>query len=73
MEHEDVDPRAARHRIDRGGYTTELEVKRVALPVTSGTGSTTTKKKSGKTLKVYGVQSNDQVGVVGTTQASKKK
>ena len=34
---------------------------------------TTTKKKSGKTLKVYGVQSNDQVGVVGTTQASKKK
>lgn len=65
---------SARHRIDRGGgYTTELEVKRVALPVTSGTSGTTAKKKSGKTLKVYGVQSNDQVGVVGTTQASKKK
>lgn len=65
---------SARHRIDRGGgYTTELEVKRVALPVTSGTSGTTTKKKSGKTLKVYGVQSNDQVGVVGTTQASKRK
>lgn len=65
---------SARHRIDRGGgYTTELEVNRVALPITSGTSGTTTKKKSGKTLKVYGVQSNDQVGVVGTTQASKKK
>lgn len=65
---------SARHRMDRGGgYTTELEVKRVALPVTSGTSGTTAKKKFGKTLKVYGIQSNDQVGVVGTTQASKKK
>ncbi|HIC7208060.1 phage late control D family protein [Burkholderia stabilis] len=65
---------SARHRLDRGGgYTTELEVKRVALPVTSGTSGTTTKKKSGKTLKMYGVQSNDQVGVVGTSQASTKK
>ena len=64
---------SARHRLDRGGgYVTELEVKRVALPA-SGAGSTSAKKKSGKTLKVYGVQSNDQVGVVGTTQASTKK
>lgn len=65
---------SARHRLDRGGgYVTELEVKRVALPVTSGTGRATAKKKSGKTLKVYGVQSSGQVGVVGTTQASTKK
>ena len=65
---------SARHRLDRGGgYVTELEVKRVALPVTSGTGSTSTKKKSGKTLNVYGIQSGGQVGVVGTSQASTKK
>lgn len=65
---------SARHRLDRGGgYVTELEVKRVALPVTSGTGSTTAKKKSGKTLNVYGIQSSGQVGVVGTSQASTKK
>ncbi len=65
---------SARHRLDRGGgYVTELEVKRVALPVTPGTGSTTAKKKSGKTLNVYGVQSSGQVGVVGTSQASTKK
>lgn len=65
---------SARHRLDRGGgYVTELEVKRVALPVTSGTSGTTAKKKSGKTLNVYGVQSSGQVGVVGTSQASTKK
>ncbi|MFZ5659201.1 MAG: phage late control D family protein [Pseudomonadota bacterium] len=65
---------SARHRLDRGGgYVTELEVKRVALPVTSGTGGTTAKKKSAKTLNVYGVQSSGQVGVVGTTQGSTKK
>ena len=65
---------SARHRLDRGGgYVTELEVKRVALPVKSGTGGTAPKKKSGKPLIVYGVQSNGQVGVVGTSQASKKK
>lgn len=64
---------SARHRLDRGGYVTELEVKRVALPVASGTGSTSAKKKSGKTLNVYGVQSSGQVGVVGTSQASTKK
>lgn len=65
---------SARHRLDRGGgYITELEVKRVALPVTSGTSGATAKKKSGKTLNVYGVQSSGQVGVVGTSQASTKK
>ncbi|MCG9079481.1 contractile injection system protein, VgrG/Pvc8 family [Laribacter hongkongensis] len=66
---------SARHRIDRGGgYTTELEVKRAALPVAKGKGSsTTTRKKSGKPLKVYGVKSDGQVGVVGTTEGSKKK
>lgn len=65
---------SARHRLDRGGgYVTELEVKRVALPVTSGTGGASAKKKSGKTLNVYGVQSSGQVGVVGTSQASTKK
>lgn len=65
---------SARHRLDRGGgYVTELEVKRVALPVTSGTGGTSAKKKSGKTLNVYGIQSSGQVGVVGTSQASTKK
>lgn len=65
---------SARHRLDRGGgYITELEVKRVALPVTSGNSGTTTKKKSGKALNVYGVQSSGQVGVVGTSQASTKK
>lgn len=65
---------SARHRLDRGGgYVTELEVKRVALPVKSGTGSTTAKKKPGKSLNVYGVQNGGQVGVVGTSQASTKK
>ncbi|MFZ5473241.1 MAG: phage late control D family protein [Pseudomonadota bacterium] len=65
---------SARHRLDRGGgYVTELEVKRVALPVTLGTGGTSAKKKSGKTLNVYGIQSSGQVGVVGTSQASTKK
>lgn len=65
---------SARHRIDRsGGYTTELEVKRVALAVTTDKGGSTAKKKSGKSLQVYGVKSDGQVGVVGTTQVSKKK
>ncbi len=66
---------SARHRIDRGGgYTTELEVKRAALPVAKGKGSsTTTRKKPGKPLKVYGMKSDGQVGVVGTTEGSKKK
>lgn len=66
---------SARHRLDRGGgYVTELEVKRVALPVAKGKGGgTAAKKKSGKSLKVYGVKNDGQVGVVGTTQVSKKK
>ncbi len=64
---------SARHRLDRSGYTTELEIRRVALPVTSGTGSASAKKKYGKTLNVYGMQSSGQVGVVGTTQVSKTK
>lgn len=64
---------SARHRIDRsGGYTTAMEIKRVALPVTAGSG-VIAKKKPGKELKVYGVQSNGQVGVIGTTQGSNKK
>ena len=37
------------------------------------TGGASAKKKSGKTLNVYGVQSSGQVGVVGTSQASTKK
>jgi len=65
---------SARHRLDRGGgYLTELEVKRVALRVTPSTGSSSAIKKSGKTLTVYGVQSNGQVGAVGTSQANAKK
>lgn len=65
---------SARHHIDRGGgYTTELEVKRVSLPVAKGNGGSTAKKKPGKSLKVYGVKNDGQVGVVGTTQVSKKK
>ncbi|MDO5940647.1 contractile injection system protein, VgrG/Pvc8 family [Burkholderia cepacia] len=65
---------SARHRLDRGGgYVAELEVKRTALPVKAGGSGSTAKKTTGKTLKVYGMQSNGQVGVVGTSQASKKK
>lgn len=63
---------SARHRRDRGGgYTVELEVKRVARLTTTSNASTTT-TKSGKTLAVYGVQSNGQVGVVSTTEKTKK-
>ena len=47
---------------------------RAALPVAKGKGSsTTTRKKPGKPLKVYGMKSDGQVGVVGTTEGSKKK
>lgn len=66
---------SARHRLDRsGGYTTELEVKRVALPQQGkGKAAATKKKTSGKGLKVYGIKDN-QVQVVGTTpQKGKKK
>ncbi|MCW5223530.1 phage protein D [Verminephrobacter aporrectodeae subsp. tuberculatae] len=61
---------SARHRIDRGGYVTELEVKRVA-PGTSGTAAK--KKSHKKPLNVYGVQKNGQVAVVDTTPARTKK
>lgn len=68
---------AARHRMERSsGYTTEIEVKRVALPVTlggTGPGVASSKKKSSKTLAVYGVTSNGSVGVVGSSQAASKK
>lgn len=67
---------SARHRVERsGGYTTELEVKRVALPVKlGGTGpGTASSKKSAKKLDVYGVQADGTVGVVGSSQAASKK
>lgn len=67
---------SARHRMERsGGYTTELEIKRVALPVKlGGTGpGTASSKKSGKKLDVYGVQADGTVGVVGSSQAASKK
>ncbi|QOK96821.1 phage protein D [Ralstonia pseudosolanacearum] len=65
---------SARHRIGRGsGYTTELEIKRVVPVRKGGNGSSTTTKKQAGTLKVYGVQGDGQVGVVGTSQATKKK
>ncbi len=67
---------SARHRMERsGGYTTELEVKRVALPVKlGGTGpGTASSKKSGKKLDVYGVKADGTVDVVGSSQAPAKK
>ena len=67
---------SARHRMERSsGYTTELEIKRVALPVKlGGTGpGTASSKKSGKKLDVYGVQADGTVGVVGSSQAPSKK
>ena len=61
---------SSRHRIERGGgYTVEPEVKRVAQ-LSTITASTTI-KKSGKALVVYGVQSNGQVGVVNTASTKK--
>ena len=67
----------ARHRMERsGGYTTEIEVKRVALPVAlggTGPGTPSDKKKSGKKLDVYGVKADGTVGVVGSSQAPAKK
>jgi phage protein D len=65
---------SARHRLDRGGGDrTQQEVKPLPQPVTTGTGGASAKKKSGKTLNAYGVQSSGQVGGVGTSQASTKK
>ncbi|MDF0606622.1 contractile injection system protein, VgrG/Pvc8 family [Neisseriaceae bacterium TC5R-5] len=64
---------SARHRLERSsGYSTELEVKRVALPQKGKTASS--KKKSGAGgLKVYGVK-DGQVQLVGTSpQKGKKK
>lgn len=66
---------SARHRRDRSsGYTTELEVKRVAgVQQGKGNAAAAKKKTSGKGLKVYGLK-NGQIQVVGTTpQKSKKK
>ncbi len=65
---------SAHHRLDRGaGYTTEMEIKRVALPVKAGTGTSTTNASARKGLKVYGTTADGQVGVVGTSQVTKKK
>lgn len=71
---------SARHRLERGGgYTTELEVKRASLEVSKSKSKAAAKsktkkapaKKPGKTLVVYGVKSDGQVGVVSTTAAKK--
>ena len=60
----------ATHRITRSdGYTTSLELKRVAPPATAKVAKGTAAKPKG--LKVYGVQEG-QVKVVGTTQKEKK-
>lgn len=68
---------SARHRMERSsGYTTEIEVKRVALAVTlggTGPGVASSKKKSSKALDVYGVKADGSVGVVGSSQAPSKK
>lgn len=64
---------SARHRLDRsGGYTTELEIKRVAPPQ-RGQSAATRKKASGKGLRSYGIK-DDKMQVVDTTpQQGKKK
>lgn len=60
----------ATHRITRSdGYTTALELKRVAPPATAKVAKGTAAKPKG--LKVYGVQ-DGQVQVVGTTSKEKK-
>jgi phage protein D len=64
---------SARHRLERGGgYSTELEVKRVALPAAAAGAAPKKTPSKGKTLKVYGIK-DGQTTVVGETQASKKK
>ncbi|MCL1861779.1 MAG: contractile injection system protein, VgrG/Pvc8 family [Proteobacteria bacterium] len=67
---------SARHRLDRSsGYTTELEIAR-EMPVPRGQtvkSASSAKKKSaapGK-LQVYGIQSDGQVGAVGTTNSKR--
>ncbi|AMU13840.1 Cro/Cl family transcriptional regulator [Burkholderia cenocepacia] len=63
---------SARHRLDRGGgYQTEVELKRSAIAVRAGKGSSTA-KKSTKGLQVYGVTAKGDVGVVGTTPVAAK-
>ena len=67
---------SARHRMERGsGYITELEIKRVALPVKLGGKGpgTASSKKSGKKLDVYGVKADGLFGVVDSSQAASKK
>ena len=59
------------HRITRGnGFTSSLELKRVAPPANSKVAKGTSAKPTG--LKVYGVK-NDQVQVVGTTNKAASK
>lgn len=59
------------HRIARGnGFTSSLELKRVAPPANSKVVKGTSAKPTG--LKVYGVK-NDQVQVVGTTNKAASK
>lgn len=59
------------HRITRGnGFTSSLELKRVAPPANSKVVKGTSAKPTG--LKVYGVK-NDQVQVVGTTNKAASK
>lgn len=59
------------HRITRGnGFTSSLEMKRVAPPANSKVVKGTSAKPTG--LKVYGVK-NDQVQVVGTTNKAPSK
>lgn len=61
---------SARHRFERsGGYTTEVEIKRVALP---SKGTAVKKTDAQKGLKVYGVK-DAQVQVVGTSPLPSKK
>ncbi|NLR73589.1 phage late control D family protein [Leeia aquatica] len=61
---------SARHQLERdGGYTTELEVKRVAVAGSKTTQSRHTARRKG--LKVYGMTASGQVGVVGFSQKGK--
>ncbi|WP_432719836.1 contractile injection system protein, VgrG/Pvc8 family [Jeongeupia wiesaeckerbachi] len=61
---------SSRHRLTRGGgYVTELEVKRVALPTRPGAAKPAP-KKSAKGLTVYG-EKDGKVQVIGTTTGKK--
>lgn len=62
---------SARHQMTRtAGYTTELEIHRVADPHKPGQPSPRKAGPSGG-LKVYGIDANGNVGVVGTTPKPK--